>query len=235
MLFRSNLPAEHIRELAPKGIILSGGPMSVYETGSPWCDVRLFELGVPVLGICYGMQLACKALGAEVQPVPSREFGKTTLRVGGESALLADLPSETIVWMSHGDQVQAISGDFVSLARTDTCPIAAVKHTTREIYGIQFHPEVAHTPLGGTVLRNFLYRICGCQGTWKIQSFLEEELVRLRELSKSTEKLMADNANLLKKLGDMEKQVLTFKAGGTRDQELAALRKEIAEIGRAHV
>ncbi|MBY0231258.1 MAG: glutamine-hydrolyzing GMP synthase, partial [Gemmataceae bacterium] len=170
-LVRHDLPAARIKELAPKGLILSGGPASVYEKGAPRCDPALFDLGIPVLGICYGMQLACQALGGIVKPAAHREFGRAVLRVGEEAGLFAGVPAETVVWMSHGDQVQAAAG-FVPLASTDTCPVAAVKHETRPVYGVQFHPEVGHTPQGSLMLRNFLRDACGCAGTWKIDSFL---------------------------------------------------------------
>ena len=147
-IVRHNITAERVRELAPRGLILSGGPASVYAPGSPQCDEKIFSLGIPVLGICYGMQLACKALGGNVASAPAREYGRAHCRVLASEGLFAGLPSETEVWMSHGDQVTGVSKDFVSLARTDTCPIAAVKHQSLPIYGLQFHPEVTHTPLG---------------------------------------------------------------------------------------
>src|SRR5262245_8071303 len=179
-LVRHDLSAERVRELAPRGLILSGGPSSVYEPKAPKCDPAIFDLGIPVLGICYGMQLACQALGGEVKPGNSREFGRAVVKIHETNGIFAEVPTETVVWMSHGDQVQSTSGGFVSLAATDTCPVAAVRHETRPIYGLQFHPEVSHTPQGGRVLRNFLYEVCGCTGTWKMASFLEETVAALR-------------------------------------------------------
>jgi GMP synthase (glutamine-hydrolysing) len=180
-LVRHDLSASRIAELKPRGIILSGGPSSVYDPGAPHCDPALFDLGVPVLGICYGMQLACQALGGEVRPASSREFGRAVVRIHEANGLFAGVPSETVVWMSHGDQVQTVDGGFVSLAATDTCPVAAVRHSSRPIYGLQFHPEVSHTPQGARVLRNFLYEVCGCQGRWQIGSFLEQTVADLRK------------------------------------------------------
>lgn len=180
-LVRHNLSAARVRELAPKGIILSGGPSSVYDAGAPQCDPGIFDLGIPVLGICYGMQLACRTLGSDVRPVPTREFGRTSLRVSDPTGLFEGIPADSVVWMSHGDQVQELNGDFRSLARTPTCPIAAVRHSERQIYGLQFHPEVSHTHFGLTVLHNFLHKICGCRGDWHISSFLEEQVALLRE------------------------------------------------------
>jgi GMP synthase (glutamine-hydrolysing) len=180
-LVRHDLDVERVKALRPAGIILSGGPASVYEPGAPHCDPRIFELGVPVLGICYGMQLACHLLGSKVQSAKSREFGRAELRVVDADGLLADVPSETTVWMSHGDQVEAVDQNFVPLAATATCPVAAVRHRSRPVFGVQFHPEVSHTPHGSRMLRNFLYEICGCTGQWRLESFIEQTVAGLRQ------------------------------------------------------
>ncbi len=180
-LVRHDLPASRVAAMKPRGLIFSGGPMSVYEPGAPHCDPKLFDLGIPVLGICYGMQLACQALGGEVKPSASREFGRAHCRVTESDGLFAGVPEETVVWMSHGDQVQTVGGDWLSLATTDTCPIAAVRHRSRPVYGLQFHPEVAHTPHGSRILRNFLYDVCGCRGLWEMQSFIESTVADLRQ------------------------------------------------------
>jgi GMP synthase (glutamine-hydrolysing) len=179
-LVRHDLPAKRIAELKPKGLILSGGPSSVYEPGAPHCDPDLFQLDVPVLGICYGMQIACQALGGEVKPARSREFGRAVCKVHEANGLFAGVPTETVVWMSHGDQVQSVGDDFVPIAATDTCPLAAVRHRSRPVYGLQFHPEVSHTPHGAKLLHNFLYNVCGCSGSWKMGSFLAETVEELR-------------------------------------------------------
>ncbi len=179
-IVRCDLPAERIAELQPRGLIFTGGPASVYAPGAPRCDPKVFDLGVPVLGICYGMQLACQVLGGKVSPATSREFGRALLKVGPNGALFEGVPHETIVWMSHGDQVQSVEGDFEPLAATDTCPVAAVRHRSRPVYGLQFHPEVSHTPYGTRMLRNFLYNVCGCQGLWQIGSFLTQTVEELR-------------------------------------------------------
>jgi GMP synthase (glutamine-hydrolysing) len=178
---RHDLPAERIAALRPRGLILSGGPASVYEPGAPRCDPRIFELGVPVLGICYGMHLACQVLGGQVRPASSREFGRAVCRIHEANGLFTGVPTETVVWMSHGDQVQTGQEEFVGLAATDTCPLAAVRHTSQPIYGLQFHPEVAHTPHGSRVLHNFLFEVCGCQGLWRMGSFLEQTVTDLRQ------------------------------------------------------
>ncbi len=179
-IVRHDLPASRIAELAPRGLILSGGPASVYEKGAPHCDPAIFGLGIPVLGICYGMQLACHLLGGEVKPGTHREFGRAVVRVREAAGLFAGVPAEMVVWMSHGDQVKAANG-FVALAETDTCPVAAVRHESRPIFGLQFHPEVTHTPQGGAILRNFLLGVCGCHGSWKMSSFLERTVNELRD------------------------------------------------------
>jgi GMP synthase (glutamine-hydrolysing) len=179
-IVRHDISAARVRELAPKGLILSGGPASVYEVGAPRCDVELFRLGVPVLGICYGMQLACEALGGKVTSAPAREYGRTLLAIADTADLFADLPGETTVWMSHGDQVSSVSEDFRSLAATPTCPIAAVRHRTLPVYGLQFHPEVTHTPQGSAILANFLTKVCGCRGLWRLGDFAAETIRDLR-------------------------------------------------------
>jgi len=179
-IVRHNLPAERIRQLAPKGLILSGGPASVYQRGAPRCDPAIFSLGIPVLGICYGMQLACDVLGGQVQSAPAREYGRAHLRVVHGNELFAGAPPEMQVWMSHGDQVTGVSDEFVPLAATDTCPIAAVRHRRLPVYGLQFHPEVTHTPLGSLILKNFLMSVCGCHATWKLGDFAEETIHAVR-------------------------------------------------------
>jgi GMP synthase (glutamine-hydrolysing) len=180
-IVRHDLPASRVAELRPAGIILSGGPASVYDANAPHCDPALFDLDIPVLGICYGLHLACQALGGEVRAAPAREFGRAQLHVTQADPLFAGVPEQTTVWMSHGDQVQSLSADFIPLAATPTCPLAAVRHRTRRLYGIQFHPEVSHTPQGSRILRNFLYDVCGCRGDWQIQSFLDRTVQGLRE------------------------------------------------------
>jgi len=175
-IVRHSITPEQIQRHAPKGLILSGGPSSVNEDQAPRCHPGVFELGIPVLGICYGMQLACDALGGHVRNTPAREYGRARCYVSTESELFAGIPEETDVWMSHGDQVTQVAADFLPLARTASCSIAAVKHRSLPVYGLQFHPEVTHTPLGGTLLRNFLIAICKCRGTWRLADFAEETI-----------------------------------------------------------
>jgi GMP synthase (glutamine-hydrolysing) len=179
-IIRHDITAERVREIQPRGLIFSGGPASVYEPGAPKCDPELFRLGIPVLGICYGMQLACEALGGRVESAPAREYGRAHCRSLGANELLAGVPEKTQVWMSHGDQVSAVSDDFQALAETATCRYAAVKHRKLPIYGLQFHPEVTHTPQGWMILRNFLHAVCGCAGTWKLGDFAKQTIKELR-------------------------------------------------------
>ncbi len=180
-IVRHDLTAARVKELAPRGIIFSGGPASVYDAGAPKCDPAIFDLGIPFLGICYGMQLACEALGGSVGRAESREYGRATLTVTDANSLFRGYPAESTVWMSHGDQVQNISEEFVPLAATETCPLAAVKHRSRPIFGLQFHPEVSHTPHGGQILANFLRDVCGCRGLWKIQAFIDDTVEHVRQ------------------------------------------------------
>ncbi len=164
-----------------KGIILTGGPASVYAKGAPRCDRAVFGLGVPVLGICYGMQLMCHELGGKVVAADRREFGQARLDVIAPGELFHGIPARTQVWMSHGDSVESPGPGFETLARTTNTPFAAVVHPERRLYGIQFHPEVTHTERGRDILGNFLLRICGLSGDWQMGSFIEETVSRIRE------------------------------------------------------
>jgi GMP synthase (glutamine-hydrolysing) len=179
-IVRHDITAARIRELAPRGIILSGGPASVYDAGAPRCDPEIFRLGIPVLGICYGMQLACDALGGRVGRAASREYGRAVCEVVEADGLFAGVAPRTEVWMSHGDQVDAVADDFLPLARTPTCPLAAVRHRVLPVFGLQFHPEVTHTAAGGEILGNFLRGACGCSGAWRLEDFERTTIEALR-------------------------------------------------------
>ncbi len=180
-LVRHDISAERIKELKPKGLILSGGPASVYGEASPQADPAILELGIPILGICYGMQWACHAQGGAVKPGQSREFGRTQCRLTQPDGFTQGLPESSVVWMSHGDQVELLNADYLPLAQTPTCPFAAVKHKTLPIYGLQFHPEVTHTEFGKQLLENFVKQICGCRPSWKMSSLIDQEVTSLRE------------------------------------------------------
>jgi GMP synthase (glutamine-hydrolysing) len=180
-LVRPTISLDELRKLNPKGIIFSGGPSSVYEPNAPKCDPKIFDLGVPILGICYGMQLGAHVLGGEVKPAKAREYGRAKLKVKSQDPFLHGMPGDTTVWMSHGDQVHDLPKDFIALATTPTCPYAAAKHVTRPFYGVQFHPEVTHTPRGEQIFRNFLYEICKCTGSWTMGNFIEQSISDIRQ------------------------------------------------------
>src|SRR4051812_11761900 len=190
-IVRHDMTLERVRELNPLALILSGGPSSVYEPGAPRCDPRLFDLDVPILGICYGMQLATEALGGTVRPHLTREYGRADCRIldAGEPLFHA-VPSSTTVWMSHGDQVQDAGETFVPLAATATCPVAAVRHRSRPVFGLQFHPEVAHTPYGTLILGNFLDRVCQSPGTWTMGAFLDRAVAEVRDRVGPTDRVV---------------------------------------------
>ncbi len=175
---------EEIRAEAPAGIILSGGPASVYQEHAPKCDPEIFNLGIPVLGICYGLQLTVMTLGGNVARGNAREYGKAEIEITGESPLLKGLPSPLQVWMSHGDKVTALPDGFIATAKTGNTEFAAIRHTEKQIYGIQFHPEVVHTHRGTELIRNFAMEICGCTGSWTMESFIERSIREIRETTK---------------------------------------------------
>jgi len=174
---------EAIKAFNPRGIILSGGPASVHEGASPKIDRGVFELGLPIFGICYGEQLICDQLGGKVIPGDHREFGRAEVEVVAESALLKDMwaiGKNYQVWMSHGDKITNLPEGFVVIAKTPSAPYAAIADETRRIYGVQFHPEVAHTPDGAKLIANFVQHICGCHGQWSMKAFRAEQIAKVR-------------------------------------------------------
>ncbi len=188
-IWAPNTPAEKIRARQPVGIILSGGPKSVSDPGAPKCDPALFDIGSPVLGICYGMQLMADSLGGRVEPAAQREFGHAAVTItgraagaGGEdaAALFVDVPDEIRVWASHGDFVAATPAGFSVVATSANAPIAAMADPARSLYAILFHPEVVHTERGLEILRNFAFGVCGCTGDWTMASFVEEATTKIR-------------------------------------------------------
>ncbi len=179
-IIRCDTTAETLRQNPPAGIILSGGPCSVFEEGAPTVDPAVFELGVPVLGICYGMQLMSMKLGGKVSPGIEREYGKMPIEVMPGNPLFKGLPSTLTVWMSHGDRVDAIPADFESGALSATCPFAAMFNNDRRLYGLQFHPEVVHTQYGTEILSNFVFGICGCARDWKLTTWVEDAVSRMK-------------------------------------------------------
>jgi GMP synthase (glutamine-hydrolysing) len=173
-------PAEKIRAKRPAGIILSGGPKSVSDAGAPKCDAAVFDIGIPVLGICYGMQLMADTLGGTVAPARQREFGHALVTVTGPAPLFAGVPAEIRVWASHGDFVAAAPKGFAVVATSANAPVAAMVDDTRALHALLFHPEVVHTQFGLEILRNFAYGVCGCTGDWTMASFVEEATARVK-------------------------------------------------------
>ena len=176
-----SMSLEKIKEMNPKGIIFTGGPNSVYAEESPRCTKEIFELGIPILGICYGSQLMSYILGGEVSTAPVSEYGKTEVEVDTASVLFDGVSEKTICWMSHTDYIAKAPEGFNISAHTPVCPVAAMENAEKKLYAVQFHPEVMHTQEGMKMLSNFVYRVCGCQGTWKMASFVETTIKELRE------------------------------------------------------
>jgi len=175
-----NISLNKIREYAPKGIILSGGPSSVYDTDAPHSDPAIFDLGIPILGICYGMQLMTNQLGGKVERSDKREYGRAMMELDDVEDFFSGFDGRTEVWMSHGDRIDAMPDGFVRIAHTEHCPVAAMKDSERRFYGVQFHPEVVHTPRGEEMLGNFIFSVCNCSPVWTMASFIETELEDIR-------------------------------------------------------
>ncbi|MGN0240981.1 MAG: glutamine-hydrolyzing GMP synthase [Candidatus Weimeria sp.] len=173
---------EQIKAMNPKGIILTGGPNSVYEDGAATCSPELFNLGIPVLGLCYGAQLMMYVLGGDVQQAPEREYGKTELTLDSpKSELFDDVPEKSIVWMSHNDYITKTAAGFKTIAHTANCPYAAVENSEKKLFGFQFHPEVLHSEYGSLMLKNFVINVCGCSGDWRMEDFAERTIRAIRE------------------------------------------------------
>ncbi|OCZ54648.1 glutamine-hydrolyzing GMP synthase [Dehalobacter sp. TeCB1] len=196
-------PVEKIKAMAPKGIIFSGGPASVNQEGAPFIDQAIYELGVPILGICYGMQLMTVQLGGRVERPQAHEYGKTEITIEYNEGVWHGLKGARQCWMSHGDSVLELPAGFIRAAFTANTPVAGIYCPEKNFYGVQFHPEVKHTPEGQAMLENFLYRVCGCQGNWTMESFIESQVQEIR-----------------KRVGD--KKVLCALSGGV-DSSVAAV------------
>lgn len=199
-----NTPIEKIQALNPKGIIFSGGPASVYAENSPLADERIYDLGLPILGICYGMQMMTHHLKGKVERASKREYGKAAISVTNDSPFFGDLDKEQNVWMSHGDLVVETPEGFRIDASSEHCPIAAMSHPEKNFYAVQFHPEVRHSEYGNEMIRNFLFNICGCEGNWSMENFIEQMVSEIRET-----------------VGD--KQVLCALSGGVDSSVVAVL------------
>lgn len=176
-----NLSLDKIKEMRPKGIIFTGGPNSVYQEESPVCDRAVFELGIPVLGICYGSQLMAYLLGGGVATAPVSEYGKTEVDVDTKTVLFEGVSNKTVCWMSHTDYIEKAPADFQVTAHTPVCPVAGMENKKKGLYAVQFHPEVMHTQEGMKMLSNFVYKVCGCKGGWRMDSFVETAIAEIRE------------------------------------------------------
>ncbi|MCC8115854.1 MAG: glutamine-hydrolyzing GMP synthase [Planctomycetes bacterium] len=181
-LYSGTISADEIKSEGLCAIVLSGGPNSVYDKDAPQCDPKIFDLGVPILGICYGAQLMARSLGGDVGPSGIREYGRATATVSAKAPLANGLPKTFDVWMSHGDRVNELPPDTIDFLATEDCPHAGFFMPERNFYGLQFHPEVHHTPLGGEILENFLYNVCGCKGDWVMSDFSETAIRAARNL-----------------------------------------------------
>ncbi len=180
-IYPYNIPVEKIKSLNPRGIVFTGGPASVTEPGAPRCDREIFELGIPILGICYGMQLMAVMLGGSVEKAECGEYGKTSIAVDPRSKLFRGVDENTSCWMSHAYSVNRLPDGFVRTAHSENCAVAAMENSEKGFYAVQFHPEVEHTPKGRDILRNFLLEVCGCRGDWKISSFIDQSVENIRE------------------------------------------------------
>ena len=185
-------PPETLKGMRPKGVILTGGPNSVYDPASPTYSAALFSLGIPILGICYGSQLMAHLLGGTVRPADVSEYGRTELWIdAADSPLFRDVPARTVCWMSHTDRITSVPDGFRITAHSENCPVAAMEDNTRRLYAVQFHPEVEHTPEGTDMLRHFVREICGCRGDWRMSSFIEEQIPAIKDRVGSGRVLLA--------------------------------------------
>jgi GMP synthase (glutamine-hydrolysing) len=176
------ISTEEIKKLKPRGIILSGGPMSVYDDDAPKVDPDIFNLKIPILGICYGLQFICKIFNGKVEPAADREYGKSVLKTIDDTDILKDVGDASVVWMSHGDYITGLPAGFKVVGESDHSPICVVSNRTRNIYGLQFHPEVVHTEEGEKILQNFVKDICNCTGNWTSENFVAEKIREIKEL-----------------------------------------------------
>lgn len=175
------ISVEEVKEKKPMGIIFTGGPASVYADKAPKCDAEILKLGIPILGICYGGQLMAETLGGKVNRAKNREYGKTALKVNEASPLFKDIPQDSICWMSHTDFIERAPEGFAITASTEDCPVAAMENAEKKYYAVQFHPEVEHTENGREIIKNFLYEVCHCAGSWTMKNYIEEEIQAIRE------------------------------------------------------
>lgn len=191
IIYPFNVSISKIKELNPQGIILSGGPTSVYDENSPLMDSEIFELGVPILGICYGMQLIAQYYNGKVEPAKNREYGKAKLNILAKTHLFNNINENSIVWMSHGDYITDLPKEFIITGASENSPICAISNAKLDIYGLQFHPEVAHTEFGSTIIKNFLFSICNCKADWTPENFVDESTIKIKEKVKNSKVICA--------------------------------------------
>jgi GMP synthase (glutamine-hydrolysing) len=185
------ISADEVKSLSPSGIILSGGPMSVYDEGSPRLDMEILNLGIPVLGICYGLQIICRTFGGNVEPASNREYGKANILIKEDEGLFKGAKKESVGWMSHGDYLTKLPGGFKVTAESTHSPICAIANTDKKIYGVQFHPEVVHTEEGEKIIRNFLFGVCKCIGNWTPRNFIHSKITEIKNLVGSSKVICA--------------------------------------------
>ncbi|MBW2984379.1 glutamine-hydrolyzing GMP synthase, partial [Candidatus Woesearchaeota archaeon] len=234
-----NVSAEQIKKLKPEGIILSGGPSSVYEKNAPKSDRKILELGIPVLGICYGQQLIAKQLNAKVEARKIKEYGKKIINVRNKKSLLKNLKNKEQAWMSHGDSVTRLPGGFKVLASTDTCKIASFGNDEKKIYGVQFHPEVAHTTKGKQILKNFVFGICKAKKDYNTKNLKEKLIKEIRGIVKDKEVIMGASggvdstiaAVLFKEAIGKRLHCVFVDHGLIRKNELKIVRKRYKNFG----
>jgi GMP synthase (glutamine-hydrolysing) len=234
---------DHIKKLKPKGIILSGGPSSIYEKNSPKCDERIFNLGIPVLGICYGMQFMVKALGGTVQKSQKREYGFAALNVKKPEGLFKGVEERTDTWMSHGDSIKKLPRGFTITASTENTKIAATVHGKKNLYGLQFHPEVHHTARGKLMLRNFLFDVCGCKSTWTMKSFARDSISQIKDTVKDKKVILglsggvdsSVTAMLIHKAVGKNLTCIFVDNGLLRKDEAAKLKKTFKQHFRINI
>lgn len=191
IIYPYNVSINKIKELSPKGIILSGGPTSVYDENSPKIGNDIFELNIPILGICYGMQLIAQNFNGKVEPAKNREYGKAKLSILTDTLLFENIKENSIVWMSHGDYITDLPNDFIVTGASENSPICAISNHKLNIYGLQFHPEVAHTEFGSTIIKNFLFSICKCSADWTPENFVDESTLKIKNQVKNSKVICA--------------------------------------------
>ena len=215
-VYASDIDLDKLKAMQPKGLIFTGGPQSVFKEESQHIDKKVFELGIPILGFCYGAQLIAHTLDGKVETAPVSEYGKTKTEVKTDATLFRGVPAEISSWMSHTDYISKVPSGFTVTAHTENCPVAAMEDTARHIYATQFHPEVQHTEYGKELIHNFLYDVCGCKGDWKMDSFAEAEIQRIRETVGDGKVLLALSGGVDSSVGKGHREAAHLCLRGSR-------------------